>query len=130
MEKLSAHDDRLSHSRLPADFPHPIERGDAGDALAALALRESIHRDIQHGRGGRIREALELGATWRQIADAMDITPDDARTLLRDWANGQHHLYRSDVERAVDHPLGLTTERHTAVLALIDLADDQAVHRD
>lgn len=125
MEKLSQHDDRLSNNRLPADFPYDIERGDAGDALAALALRESIRQDIEHGRGSRVHEAMELGATWNEVAAALTVTPDEARTLLRQWASGQHHLYRGNVERAIDNPLGLSPEQHAAVLALTELADDE-----
>ncbi|OEV12982.1 hypothetical protein [Streptomyces nanshensis] len=127
MEKHTEHHDRLANNALPADFKFEVERGDAGDALACLALRESMRRDIEHERGGRIREAAELGATWQQVADALDVTPDEARDLLRAWAAGQHHLYRRDVERAQDNPVGLTPEQYAAVLALLDRDDDEAV---
>ncbi|MFE0453116.1 hypothetical protein ACFW2D_17885 [Streptomyces sp. NPDC058914] len=35
-EKFTEHNDRLTNNRLPADFPHEVERGDADDALAAI----------------------------------------------------------------------------------------------
>ncbi|MGA5896771.1 hypothetical protein [Streptomyces venetus] len=57
-----------------ADFPYDVERGDAGDALA---LRESMRRDLENSRGVHVREAVELGATWREVVDALDIDPDN-----------------------------------------------------
>jgi hypothetical protein len=125
MEKRVAHVDRLTNRTLPADFPHPIERGDAGDALAALALAESIRRDLAAHRAGDIRDAILLGATWSEVAAATDTTPDEARAILRDWTERQHWLYRTDVERGEARPLGIDADRNAAVLALTELADDQ-----
>jgi hypothetical protein len=125
-EKHSHHADRLANRMLPEDFPHPVERGDAGDALAALALREAIRRDMELGRGNRIHEALRLGATWSQVAAALDVTPGEARELLRAYADGQQHLYRGDVERGLSRPLGFSPEEHAATVALCELADDQS----
>lgn len=88
-------------------------------ALAALALREAIRQDIEHGRGSRVHEASELGAPWNEVAVALAVTSDEARTLLRQWASGQHHLYCGTVERAIDNPLGPSPERHAAVLGLV-----------
>ncbi|MEJ8640124.1 hypothetical protein [Streptomyces sp. MS2.AVA.5] len=83
-EKAGEHADRLSNNRLPADFPHPVERGTADDALAVLALRESIRRDVEAGRGSSLHEAMTLGATWTETAAALDVSTDEARQLLRD----------------------------------------------
>ncbi|MFD4833311.1 hypothetical protein ACFWPV_26165 [Streptomyces uncialis] len=127
MERLTEHDHRLHARALREDFPYEVERGDLVDALAAIALRESMHRHIVVQRGRRIREAMEMGATWYEMAAALDITPDEARTLLREWADGQHRLHRGDVERAADSPLGLTPERHAQVLALTELGDNETV---
>ncbi|MET4927121.1 hypothetical protein P3L51_33000 [Streptomyces sp. PSRA5] len=107
---------------LPEDFPYEVERGNLGDALATIAPRESMHRMIEVQRGSRIREAMEMGATWYEMAAALDITPDEARTLLQEWINGQHRLRRGDVERAADNPLGLGADRHAEVLALMRCA--------
>lgn len=115
------------NARLPEDFPHDVERGDAGDALAALALGESIRRQIESERGSRVHDAMTLGATWAQVAAALDITPDEARALLRAWADGQHHLYQGDVERGLARPLGMDTTLHAAVLALCELGDEETV---
>lgn len=126
-EKRTRHNDRLMNSRLPADFPHQVERGDAGDALACLALEESIRRDVESVRASRVREALELGATWSEVAATIDVTPDDARALLRQWADAQHHvLYLRDVEAGRERPLGLDTEAYATVLAVCELGDDEA----
>lgn len=123
-EKRGQHSDRLSNNMLPADFPHEVERGEGSDALAVLALGESMRRDIEAERAGRVRNALELGATWREVAAALDVTPDDARSLLREWAHGQHRLYRGDVQAGRERPFGLDADRYAAVLALCALGDD------
>ncbi|MGW5852378.1 hypothetical protein ACWFQ8_31315 [Streptomyces sp. NPDC055254] len=99
---------------LPADFPHAVQRGTADDALAVLALRESIRRDVEAGRGSRLHEALTLGAAWAEVAAALGISPDEARQLLRDWADGQHHLYVYDQERGEGKPMGCPRQRGTS----------------
>lgn len=124
-EKHGEHADRLGNNLLPADFPHEVERGDVGDALAVLALGTAIVRDIGYGRGVRVREAVELGATWLQIGAALDITPDEARELLRTWAAGQHHLYEGDVLAGRERPLGLDADRYMALVAVCELGDDE-----
>jgi hypothetical protein len=125
VEKETEHSHRLGNNVLPADFPHPVERGTADDALAGLALREAIRRRVDNERAVRVREALTLGATWAQVAAALDVTPNDARELLRAWAEGQHRLYRGDVADGRPRPFGLDDEAHAAVLALCELGDDE-----
>jgi hypothetical protein len=125
LEKETEHEARLMNNRLPADYPHPVEHGTAADALAVIALRESIRRDMKHGRAVRVREALELGATWSEVATALDVSPDEARALLREWADMQHRLHRGDVADGRPQPLGLDDEGHAAVLALCELGDDE-----
>ncbi|MEV5239112.1 hypothetical protein AB0K89_08360 [Streptomyces cinnamoneus] len=123
-EKHQEHADRLTNRLLPAEFRHEAERGTADDALAVLALREAIRREAEYGRGAHVRDALQLGATWNQAAAALDLTPDEARRLLRVWAEGQRHLYTASEERG-EQPLGLSAEQYAAVLALADPADDE-----
>ncbi|MET7944372.1 hypothetical protein [Streptomyces sp. NPDC005302] len=123
-EKRTTHCIRLMNTRLPANFPHTVERGDEGDALAVLALGEAMRRDIEAGRGSDVRIAAALGATWRQIADALDTTPAYARGLLRAWATGQRRLYSGDRARGETRPLGLDDEQYAAVLALCVTGDD------
>ncbi|MCQ6556156.1 hypothetical protein NPS70_23680 [Streptomyces sp. C10-9-1] len=125
MEKHTVHADRLMNNLLPADFPHEVEHGTAGDALAVLALRESIRRDVEYGRGARVREALELGASWPEVARALDAEPDDARALLRTWAQGQRNLWLHNEAEGI-RPFGLDADAHAAVLALCERDDDGA----
>ncbi|MFI1799001.1 hypothetical protein ACH427_16870 [Streptomyces sp. NPDC020379] len=129
IDKHTEHNDRLMNIALPADFKYEVERGDAGDALAVIALRESMRRDIEAGRGVRVREAIGLGATWNEVAAALDVSPDAARTLLREWADGQHNLYLRDVEHGQNRPLGLNPDQHAAMLALTELGDDEAARQ-
>ncbi|UZI29965.1 hypothetical protein [Streptomyces sp. VB1] len=123
MEKRVKHVDRLMNRTLPADFPDPVERGGADDVLAVLALSESIRRDLTARRGGDIREAILLGATWAEVAAAMDTTPDEARAVLRDWTDRQHSLLRTGAAPDEAQPRGVEEDRHAAVLALIEMAD-------
>ncbi|MFF1717159.1 hypothetical protein [Streptomyces sp. NPDC058268] len=125
MAKRVGHVDRLMNRTLPADFPDPVERGGAGDVLAVLALSESIRRDLNARRAGDIREAILLGATWSEVAAAIDTTPDEARAILRDWTERQHGLYQIDAEPGETQRLVVEEDRHAAVLALLELADDQ-----
>ncbi|MEV6679446.1 hypothetical protein AB0N09_21715 [Streptomyces erythrochromogenes] len=122
--KLTDHADRLMNNLLPADFPHDVEHGTADDALAVLALRESIRRDVEHGRGTRIHEALLLGASWPDVARALDIEPDEARELLRAWAQGQRNLWQRHQEEG-RWPLGLDADAYAAVLAVAERDDDE-----
>lgn len=122
--KLTDHADRLMNNLLPADFPHEVERGTAGDALAVLALRESIRRDVEQGRGTRVHEALLLGASWREVARALDVETGEARELLRAWAQGQRNLWQRG-EAEGRRPFGLDADAHAAVLALCERGDDE-----
>ncbi|MEV5774224.1 hypothetical protein AB0L49_23690 [Streptomyces antimycoticus] len=128
VEKFTVHNDRLMNNALPADFKYDVQRGEAGDALAALALRESIHRQVERERGSRVREAIELGATWNEVAAALDVDPQEARAVLREWVEGQHRLYRGCVERG-ERPFGFDDDQYAALLALTELADDENVRR-
>lgn len=121
-ERHSAHTDRLTNATLPADFPYEVERGGAGDALACLALGESLRRDIKAQRSSRVREALRLGATWSEVAAALDVTPDDARVLLRSWAQGQRKLWLGYEAQGV-RPFGLDAEEYDATIALCNQGD-------
>ena len=125
-EKESDHAQRLFRNALPIDrFPN-ADRGTAADALAVLALREAVRRDVECGRGNRVHEALTLGATWTQVAAALDIPVDEARALLREYADGQRNLWLGyEAERI--KPFGFDTDQHAAALALCELGDDETV---
>ncbi|MFC8224857.1 hypothetical protein [Streptomyces sp. NPDC057287] len=125
IEKLDEHDNRLTNNEGPVGSP-PYEAG-RGDALAAIALRESVHRHVERERGGRIREAIELGATWNEVATALGVTSGSARSSLNGWAEAQRRLHRRDIEHALGHCQGLDPDQYAAVLALGLLGDDERV---
>ncbi|WP_319054778.1 hypothetical protein, partial [Streptomyces europaeiscabiei] len=87
------------------------------DALACLALGEAIRTQLGHYRGSLVHDARRRGASWRQIADALDTGVPAVQQLLRDWAAGQHRLYQA--EPVAGRRLGLTAAEHQAVLDLI-----------
>lgn len=125
-EKESDHAQRLFRNLLPIDRFPDADRGTADDALAVLALRESIRRDIEHGTGNRVHEALTLGATWSQVAAALDIEAGQARDVLRKYADGQRNMWVRNEEEG-RKPLGFSADQHTAALALCELGDDEDV---
>lgn len=90
-------------------------RGTAADTLAALAIRENMRRHLAL-TGLSISDARRMGATWEQIAAALDITEDDARERLRTWADGQQRMYRGDVAKG-RKPLGIDDDSHREILA-------------
>ncbi|MFI9331985.1 hypothetical protein ACIGZJ_31140 [Kitasatospora sp. NPDC052868] len=123
-EKHVVHADRMANRQLPADFPHKVERGNADDALAVLALGEAIRRAAAQFRPIQVRDALTAGASWTEVAAALDVTPVEARDLLRVWAEGQRRLWVG-YEAEGARPFGLDADEYAAVLALCALDDDQ-----
>ncbi|MGW9439625.1 hypothetical protein [Streptomyces sp. NPDC055607] len=107
---------RLLSNLLPADYPHPVDRGDAGDALAALALGEAIRRTLGAQRGNGIRQALDLEASWDDVAAALDTTVPAAVNELRAWAEGQHHLFHTLRAEDPDNRIGLNREAYDEVM--------------
>lgn len=91
-------------------------RGTADDALTVLALRESVRRELER-TGLYISDARRMGATWEQIAAALDITVEAARLRLRTWADGQEKLYRRDVADGRAHPIGIDSGQHAAIVS-------------
>ncbi|MEV6260747.1 hypothetical protein AB0M42_08350 [Streptomyces sp. NPDC051784] len=122
IEKLDEHDHRLTSRSRPVGTRYGAGRG---DALAAIALHESVHRHIERERGSRIREAIELGATWNEVATALGSTSGAARNALRRWADAQRRVNRRDIEHAPGEALGLDPDGYAAVLALGRLGDDE-----
>lgn len=90
-------------------------RGTAADAVAVLALRENVRRELER-TGLYISDARRMGATWEQIAAALGTTEDDARNRLRTWADGQQRMYRGDVAKG-RKPLGIDDDSHRQILA-------------
>ncbi|MFI6063175.1 hypothetical protein [Streptomyces sp. NPDC051286] len=107
------HSSVLANARLPRTGQFAgIWRGTAADAHCVLAVGESIRHEIQAGRGRHIHEALTLGATWTETADALGRTPNEVRDELRNYADEQPDLYPG-------------ADRRVTVTALIDLGDDK-----
>lgn len=123
--KRQAHADRLANNVLPPAAHRRVELGDAGDALATIALGAAMREDLERDVTWRVREAAELGATWSEIATALDVSPGEARDRLHEWADGQHHLYREDVAAGRPRPFGIDADEHAALVALIDRSDDE-----
>jgi hypothetical protein len=85
-----------------------------------------MRRDIEDGCAVRVLAASELGATWREVAAAVDLGTDDARALLRGWAAGQAALHEEAGGLDPGNGLlpGLSPEDHEAVLRHLAPADD------
>lgn len=98
---------------------HHEQNGTPDDALAVLAIRENIRRELAR-TGLYINDARRAGATWEQIGAALDIDADTAQGRLHAWADGQDRLHRRDVADGRESPIGITPKQHAAVLA--DLA--------
>lgn len=121
-EKRTAAGLRLLNNGLPDDFPHQVDRGDAGDALTQLALGEAIRRTVGNQRGSTIREALLLGADWDQVAAALDTTVPAAADELRLWAEGQHTLYHQLLAENPDNRIGLNDDAYDEVMRQVAFA--------
>ncbi|RNG33519.1 hypothetical protein [Streptomyces botrytidirepellens] len=89
-------------------------RGTAADARSVLATGESIRREILASRGRHIHQALTLGSTWAEAAEALGRTPDEMRAELRYYADEHPDLYHG-------------ADQRVPVAALIELGDHQPV---
>ncbi|MEU2076108.1 hypothetical protein [Streptomyces sp. NPDC013489] len=121
-EKYFEHHHRLMDRHVPSGC-HPGETATAGDALAVLALGAAIHHSVLSDRPWTVRDALQLGATWNEVAAALDGTTDEARSILRTYAEVQRQQY-AETEMTGQRPSGYSPEEYRSVLALISLADD------
>ncbi|MEU1282353.1 hypothetical protein [Streptomyces sp. NPDC005805] len=122
-EKHAEAERRLAARLLPTGADRA---GPAGpdDALAKLALGEAMRRAVLRYRPGAVYEALELGATWHEVAAALDSTTEEARAHLRAYAEEQHRRYEEDLMTG-RNPFGLSPDRYRAALRLLELADDE-----
>ena len=88
--------------------------GTAADARSVLATGESIRREILAARGRHIHEALTLGSTWAEVAEALGRAPDEVRAELRYYADEHPDLYHG-------------ADQRVPVTVLLALGDHQAV---
>lgn len=123
VEKYGEAEQRLTFRHLPPPT-RPTDLATSTDALAVLALGESIRRTVVRYRGGTVHAALELGATWAEVATALNCTPDEARATLRSYAEEQRQRHEGD-RMAGQNPTGLSPEQYRSVLELAELDDDE-----
>ncbi|MFJ9685003.1 hypothetical protein ACIRRX_04860 [Streptomyces bacillaris] len=124
VEKYREAERRLTVRDLPSAAPATDRAATAADALAHLALGEAVRRTVLRHRAGTVHAALELGATWAEVAAALDCTPDEARAALRSYAQEQRQRHEHD-RMAGQNPTGLSPAQHRSVLRLTELADDE-----
>jgi hypothetical protein len=62
--------------------------------LEVLATGEVVARMYRHP--ATVARALEAGATWEQVAAALDCDEAQARQDYRNWAEGQHRLWAGE----------------------------------
>ncbi|MET9206778.1 hypothetical protein ABZW38_16715 [Streptomyces bacillaris] len=90
-----------------------------GNALTQLAVGEAIRRTVRSERGGMVAQALRLGATWDQVADALDTTVLAAVDDLRLWAEGQRTLYHQHLADGADILVGLDEDAYGEVMGWV-----------
>jgi hypothetical protein len=61
------------------------------ERLEILALGQMLARYYRHPT--YMDHAVKAGASWEQVAAAVDCTEDQARRDYREWAEGQHRLW-------------------------------------
>lgn len=102
--------------------------GDANEALTAetylelLAVRAAISQVLSWGSQIDVRDAIEAGATWTQIATARSTTTNEARADFRHWVDAQAALWDTGPSPAGAH-FGLSPRQRQAVRALADHRD-------
>jgi hypothetical protein len=62
-----------------------------GEHLEVLALGEVLARHYRHPT--YVDQAVKVGASWPQIAEAIGSDEPQARQQYREWAVGQHRLH-------------------------------------
>ena len=82
----------------------------AAEHLELLATAEYLARAYKPH--GEVDHALRVGATWRQVAEALGTDEAMARVEYRAWADGQH-----DMLRWADGRLGMSDAEYAEVLA-------------
>jgi hypothetical protein len=89
--------------------------------LELLATAEYLHRSYQP-TGVQMGRALNAGADWLAVAQAVGTTEADARGQYRKWAEGQHDMWAGTGVWAGDpswapHRFGLSDADYAAALA-------------
>jgi hypothetical protein len=93
--------------RHTADPGEPLT---LSEYLEILAIGEVLARAYRHP--AHVHAAVTAGATWAQVADATGCSEQDVRRAYRDWADGQHRIWRMYGGR-----FGLSDDEHAAAIA-------------
>ncbi|MFH8410425.1 hypothetical protein ACH4FX_37465 [Streptomyces sp. NPDC018019] len=102
---------------------HDRDQGAAvSAALTQLAVGEAIRRTVRSERGSLVAQALRLGATWDQVAAALDTTELAAADDLRVWAEGQRTLYHQHLAQGADVLVGLDEDAYAEVMRQVAFA--------
>ncbi|MFJ8495334.1 hypothetical protein ACIRBZ_44455 [Streptomyces sp. NPDC094038] len=80
------HQDRLAGTvrGLP---PEETATADGSDAIAALVLGTAITVQLEDEQPPLMRQALQHGLTWSEIATATGLTVEQARAAYTSWAD-------------------------------------------
>lgn len=107
VDALAVHQAVLLDVHLGLTDPPPATELTAR-AIAVLAVRHALVERLLAGRWVNASDALDLGATVGQVADAMGLDADEVVAGLRSWADGQlRYGFISDAQ-------------HDAVVALVE----------
>ncbi|WP_319054531.1 hypothetical protein [Streptomyces europaeiscabiei] len=80
------HQDRLAGT--VRGLPHEeTATADGSDAIAALVLGTAIAVQIEDEQLPLMRQALQHGRTWSEIATATGLSAEQARTAYTTWAD-------------------------------------------
>lgn len=82
----------------------------AAEHLELLALGEYLARSYKPSF--EVDHALRVGATWAQVAEALDADEARARVAYRAWADGQH-----DMLNWTEGRLGMSDAEHAEAIA-------------
>jgi plasmid maintenance system antidote protein VapI len=93
-------------------------------ALNRLVLGAAIVDQVLHDRPVMAHAAMRAGATWREVAAALHVTVKEARALVREHAVTVRATDRR-YEKEGRCPEGYADTQYAAVLALIELGDDE-----
>lgn len=110
IDALAVHQQVLTSVHLGLADPPPAAEL-AARAVAVLAVQHALAERVLAGRWVNASDALDLGATVGQVADAMGLDADEVVAGLRSWADGQLCY-------------GLISDaQHDAVVALVEDGD-------
>ncbi len=80
------------------------QRIDTDEVLELLATEVALARSARYGLQTTVLRALRAAADWRQIGEATDTTPAQAKAAFLTWVDKQrHHLPDTFTDLDADH---------------------------